>query len=64
MAREAAAQSRRTWLPAIEPVTSLDGLADLVGGEPVLARPGGGPPSLGHPFVAVSGPRAGGTTPS
>jgi 16S rRNA (uracil1498-N3)-methyltransferase len=58
VAREAAAQSRRTWLPAVEAVTPLDGLAALVGVGPVLAVPGGAPPSLDHPVVAV-GPEGG-----
>ncbi len=58
VAREAAAQCRRTWLPVIEAVTPLEGLADVVGSEPVLAWPGGAPPSLEHPFVVV-GPEGG-----
>ncbi len=58
VAREAAAQCRRAWLPEVAPVTPLDGLASLVGDLPVLARPGGGPPSLAHPVVAV-GPEGG-----
>jgi 16S rRNA (uracil1498-N3)-methyltransferase len=58
VAREAAAQSRRTWLPALGAVTPLERLADLYGVAPVLAVPGGGAPSLGHPFVAI-GPEGG-----
>jgi 16S rRNA (uracil1498-N3)-methyltransferase len=58
VAREAAAQSRRTWLPRVEPVTPLEGLAELVGAAPVLAVPGGGTLSLDRPVVAV-GPEGG-----
>jgi 16S rRNA (uracil1498-N3)-methyltransferase len=58
VAREAAAQSRRPWLPVVEAVTPLDDLAELVGVAPVLAVPGGGPPSLDHPAVAI-GPEGG-----
>ena len=58
VAREAAAQCRRTWLPSVEATTSFEVLADLSDGAPLLARPGGGPPSLDHPFVAV-GPEGG-----
>jgi 16S rRNA (uracil1498-N3)-methyltransferase len=58
VAREAAAQSRRTWLPTVEAVTPLEQLGDLAGVAPVLAVPGGGPPSLERPVVAV-GPEGG-----
>ncbi|MGA8726136.1 MAG: RsmE family RNA methyltransferase [Acidimicrobiales bacterium] len=58
VAREAAAQTRRTWLPAVEPVTPLEGLAELVGVAPVLAVPGGGPLTLDHRLVVV-GPEGG-----
>ncbi|HEV3132696.1 MAG TPA: RsmE family RNA methyltransferase [Acidimicrobiales bacterium] len=58
VAREAAAQCRRTWLPEVSGVTPLPGLASLSGGPPRLAQPGGGPPSLAHPVVAV-GPEGG-----
>ena len=58
VAREAAAQSRRTWLPVVEAVTPLERLADLVGVVPALAVPGGGPLSLDRPLVAV-GPEGG-----
>ncbi len=58
VAREAAAQSRRTWLPAVEPLTPLEGLAELVGVAPVLAVPGGGPLTLDHRLVVV-GPEGG-----
>jgi 16S rRNA (uracil1498-N3)-methyltransferase len=58
VAREAAAQCRRTWLPEVSGVTPLPGLASLSGGTLRLAQPGGGPPSLAHPVVAV-GPEGG-----
>lgn len=53
VAREAAMQSRRAFLPAVEgvvPVASLSGAA--------LAHPGGSPPSLARPVVVV-GPEGG-----
>jgi 16S rRNA (uracil1498-N3)-methyltransferase len=58
VAREAAGQCRRTWLPEVTAVHSLDDLAASAGAPLCLARPGGGPPSLGHPVVAV-GPEGG-----
>ena len=58
VAREAAAQCRRVWLPEVGEVTTLDGLASQVGSLPRLAQPGGAPPSLDHPVVAV-GPEGG-----
>ncbi len=58
VAREAAAQCRRAWLPEVEPVTPLDGLAAVTGPAPRLACPGGEALSLEHPFVAV-GPEGG-----
>lgn len=63
VARAAAAQCRRTWLPVvsgIETVASLAG-AGAPGdrdGRVSIAQPGGGPPSLAHPVVAV-GPEGG-----
>jgi 16S rRNA (uracil1498-N3)-methyltransferase len=56
IARGAAMQSRRTWLPLIEPVSSFAALAS----EPTtaLAERGGHPPSLEHPTVLV-GPEGG-----
>jgi len=59
VAREAAAQSRRAWLPDVAGVGSLDDLARLV--APVslgLAHPGGRPPGLDVPALAV-GPEGG-----
>jgi len=58
VAREAAAQCRQPWLPRVEPVTTLDGLAEAVGPQLVLARAGGAPPSLARTVVAV-GPEGG-----
>ncbi len=58
VAREAAAQCRRTWLPEVGAVTTLDGLASTPGLDPALACPGGAAPSLDHPVVAV-GPEGG-----
>jgi 16S rRNA (uracil1498-N3)-methyltransferase len=55
--REAAAQSRRPWLPEVCGLVDLDGLASRFG--PVaLARPGGAPPSLDPPTIVV-GPEGG-----
>jgi 16S rRNA (uracil1498-N3)-methyltransferase len=56
VAREAAVQSRRLWLPAVDPVTPFAALAG--GPAACLAHPGGGPPSLGRPLVLV-GPEGG-----
>ncbi len=58
VAREAAAQCRRTWLPEVNGVISLDRLASVAGSDPELARPGGAPPGLDRPVVAV-GPEGG-----
>lgn len=57
VAREAAMQSRRTWLPEIAPVATF---AELVGRPgTALAAPGGGPPSpTAHRLVLV-GPEGG-----
>jgi 16S rRNA (uracil1498-N3)-methyltransferase len=57
VAREAAAQCRRTWLPEVDGPVDLGDLASRFG--PVaLARPGGGPPSLDPPAIVV-GPEGG-----
>jgi 16S rRNA (uracil1498-N3)-methyltransferase len=58
VAREAAAQCRRTWLPEVGPVATLAGLASVTGSAPRLACPGGAAPTLEHPVVAV-GPEGG-----
>lgn len=56
VAREAAMQSRRAWLPTVEPVTTF---ADLAGRpDACRAEPGGDPLSLHHPLVLV-GPEGG-----
>ena len=56
VAREAAMQSRRTWLPVVEDVSPVAALADRPGA--VLAAAGGLPPSLARPVVVV-GPEGG-----
>ena len=60
IAREAAAQSRRTFLPEVTDVQSLDELARAYpgGGGPWLADPSGGPLSAEVTVVAV-GPEGG-----
>ena len=60
VAREAAAQCRRPWLPQVDDPTTLEALETHAEPAPVLAHPGGGPPSLDHPVVAV-GPEGGWT---
>jgi len=60
-AREAAAQSRRSWLPEVaEPVTLAVFVREVeaAGGHLALAELGGDPPSLERPAVAV-GPEGG-----
>ncbi len=58
VAREAAAQSRRAWLPEVTGVCRLDEVAAVAGAAPVLADPGGAAPGLDRPVVAV-GPEGG-----
>lgn len=58
IAREAAAQCRRPWLPEVTGVHRLDEVADLAGRPAVLAEAGGDPPGLGRPVIAV-GPEGG-----
>jgi 16S rRNA (uracil1498-N3)-methyltransferase len=58
VAREAAAQSRGVWLPAIEGVSTLGALQE--GSAVALAHPGGSAPSLACPTIAV-GPEGGWT---
>jgi 16S rRNA (uracil1498-N3)-methyltransferase len=58
VAREASAQSRRTWLPEVTATMALDEMEERLGHRPWLARPGGGPPGLSRPAVAV-GPEGG-----
>ena len=56
VAREAIMQSRRVWMPTIDPVSTFDSLAS----EPGACRAdmGGSPPSLDHRLVMV-GPEGG-----
>ena len=54
IAREAASQSRRVWLPEVADVQPFE--AVVAAGA--LADPSGGPPSLAHPVVLV-GPEGG-----
>ena len=56
IAREAAMQSRRTWLPAVDDVRSFAEAAAIPGAS--LAAAGGDPPSLRSPVVIV-GPEGG-----
>ncbi len=61
VAREAAMQSRRAWLPEVLAVASVTALArDTPPGALALAEPGGDPPTLAHPTVLV-GPEGGWT---
>lgn len=56
VAREAAAQAHRPWLPAVGPVSTFAAAAAEPGAS--LAEPGGAAPSLEHPAVLV-GPEGG-----
>jgi 16S rRNA (uracil1498-N3)-methyltransferase len=56
VAREAAMQSRRSWLPAVDPIATFDDLADRAGAA--LTDRGGRPPTLSHPVLLV-GPEGG-----
>ena len=58
VARQAAMQSRRTWLPAVEALAPGLEVAAGPGGAAALAQPGGEPPSLERPTVLV-GPEGG-----
>lgn len=58
IARQAAMQSRRTWLPEVAPVATFDSVAALPGA--VLADVHGEPPTLDRPVVLV-GPEGGWT---
>jgi 16S rRNA (uracil1498-N3)-methyltransferase len=55
VAREAAMQSRRVWLPTVEPVATF---ADVAVDGAALCERGGAPPSLATPVVLV-GPEGG-----
>jgi 16S rRNA (uracil1498-N3)-methyltransferase len=56
VAREAAMQSRRSWLPVVEEVTTFAAVTARRGA--VLADRGGRPPSLDRP-LAIVGPEGG-----
>ena len=56
--REASSQCRRARLPEVADVCTLADLAATVGAAPALCDPGGGPPSLARPVLAV-GPEGG-----
>ena len=56
VAREAAMQSRRVWLPEVADVAPFAEVADRP--EAAVAEPGGEPPSLARPLVLV-GPEGG-----
>jgi 16S rRNA (uracil1498-N3)-methyltransferase len=56
VAREAALQSRRTWLPSVRPLIDLAGL--LAAGGVALAQMDGPPPTLDRPTLLV-GPEGG-----
>lgn len=56
VAREAAMQSRRSWLPALESISTFEAVAGRAGA--VLADRGGRPPTLRYPVVLV-GPEGG-----
>lgn len=56
IAREAAMQSRRTWLPSVDDLASFAEVAGTAGAT--LAEPGGEPPSLARTVVLV-GPEGG-----
>ena len=56
VAREAAVQSRRVWLPAVDEVAAFEAVAR--GSGVALAQFGGAPPSLDRPTVLV-GPEGG-----
>jgi len=56
IARQAAMQSRRSWLPAVEDLQSFAEAAAIPGAA--LAEPGGAAPSLDRPVVLV-GPEGG-----
>lgn len=58
IAREAAAQSHRAWLPTVADIVPFAAVAALAGAA--LADPGGDPPTLDHPTVLV-GPEGGWT---
>jgi 16S rRNA (uracil1498-N3)-methyltransferase len=58
IARQAAMQCRRTWLPEVAPVAGFDSVAALPGAA--LADAAGAPPTLDRPVVLI-GPEGGWT---
>ncbi len=58
VAREAAMQSRRTRLPEVADVMSLESALGALGASSALATPGGAPPTLLRPSVLI-GPEGG-----
>ncbi len=58
VARAAAAQSRRVWLPELAPMRTLTELAEGSFGPVAMAEPGGAPVTPAHRVVAV-GPEGG-----
>lgn len=58
IARQAAMQCRRTWLPEVAPVATFASVAALPGAA--LADPAGDPPTLNRPVVLI-GPEGGWT---
>jgi 16S rRNA (uracil1498-N3)-methyltransferase len=58
VAREAAMQCRRAWLPVVDDLTTFAGATALPGAA--IAEGEGGPPTLDHPTVLV-GPEGGWT---
>ena len=56
VAREAAMQSRRSWLPTVEAIAPFDDVARRAGAA--LTERGGRPPTLAHPVLLV-GPEGG-----
>jgi 16S rRNA (uracil1498-N3)-methyltransferase len=58
IARQAAMQCRRTWLPEVAPVAGFDAVAALPGAA--LAEAAGAPPTLDRPVVLI-GPEGGWT---
>lgn len=58
VARAAAMQSRRAWLPAVGPVSSFREAVAAAGPAAAMAHPGGAAPTLARPAVLV-GPEGG-----
>jgi 16S rRNA (uracil1498-N3)-methyltransferase len=58
IARAAAMQSRRAWLPAVNDVLGFDVAVTDLGPAAALAQPGGAPPTLTRPAILV-GPEGG-----